>query len=174
MVLFMEIDGYNPPRTINPNVGASDELIKVIFDVEPTLNMIEKEFSGLTYDKIAKKYVKYREPMLNEKGLSRLMAYIRGLINPILKGTDFDKETILMLSEEIYNELVYMIGANQIDWEIDPTEMSTIHNIVWTNALAVLNSAKNFASVDAMSGTTKRTEVVNRNEYPGLAGRVKF
>lgn len=150
----------------------TDDLLRWQLDTEEVLDMIERNLKRLEKDEKTGEW-KPRQgarPILNDTGVYDLMAWLRGTLHKVIPLTYLEEKDVTRMAKQIRIGIVLLLYQNYRYYEVDPSYLDYIVNLVDHNCYAVLRKA--FKDLQRKHQSEQIS--INRNENIMQNQRNKF
>lgn len=140
-----------PSRTQENN-----DILRYGMDLQDIHQELENNLRGLTLD-IKTGSMKQRpgvQPLMNEEGITRMMAVVRTYITRIGTQSFLEKEQISNIMIEINEELLLMMAAHYDDFEIDDNYIPYIISLIENPIFLTLQRALQGGDRNLLRNTT--------------------
>lgn len=146
-LLFGKLEGLNSLKGINniiPSYIHKDENTSVVFEALRSKSLVDNkvmQYMGFEFFPLQNEWVRIREPIMNERGISKIIHFIRTTAEEI-EFSHIEKEDINRYALNLLkNELVEMF-LNYKKYDLSPSDFGLIFSDLVKFTISSLNKAK--------------------------------
>lgn len=145
-------NGIIPPsehREESAEVGIIRELSSL-----KVMNQLRMELKGYYWDYDSEKWVKIREPLMNDKGIGKYLAIIGSIVTDLVTFSNYDPKEIGMLVEYICEKAIPVIHINYKEYGIqEKSDLQIIDLQIFNLTKAALHKAMGAGDRNVVRGT---------------------
>lgn len=154
------------------------EIIMKQLDTSTHLNDIEKRLSGQekVWDDRKKKntYVKIREPLLNDLGISRVMSMLRSVVDQNTILSSYEKEEAYTVIQEVVSTIIDLLYIERKGFNISKSDLPIIRSIIENGIKSTIFRSVDGITMDYLRGShrTINTYVNPQQQSGGILKRL--
>lgn len=123
-----------------------------LLDATDIVEAIEHRLRGERWSPKEQLWVTVDTPWVNQEGATRISGVIGSRLNIIFSISNFDTQDVNRLCLELCEEIGILLEMNCSKWELDPTYLTSIGNLLDHMFFAILSQAKNDGTRRMLSG----------------------
>lgn len=125
-------------QTMPMSDGERVDLIRYRFDTHSVLQEVERYLKGERYDIRLNKFVKVNEPILNKKGVNKILSQIQAKVNPVVIQSNLSEEEIRRLCLEIRKMVIKQLFLNYKEWGLNEENLVSDEIVYLVDHLAFI------------------------------------
>jgi len=173
---FVEEEAY-PDEEIMPPVIKKDEAeVGIIKELSPlkVLNQLRMELKGYYWDYDDEKWVKIREPLMNDKGIGKYLSIISSVVTDLVTFSNYRPEEINKLVEYVCEKAIPVIHINYKEYGIkDKSDLQIIDIQIFNLTKAAFHKALGAGDRNVIRGTYGE-QMTYRYGYPAPSKEKSF
>ena len=177
--LANNIHKLNPPKSTGDQ-AVNVEIIEAL-KADPMIIEVQLELKGMGYDPELKKWVSYRNPVMNSIGIGNFIQTIKSIAKTI-EYSNFDKDDIPMFATHEFKTNYPYFTIYHDDYELDKKDFNLIATILFNFIISAFNKAKGAGHRNVVRGVYSEEtlgKIIKGNESQikkegFLSGMAKF
>jgi len=139
-----------------PFVKKEEAEVGIIRELSPVkvLNQLRMELKGYSWDYDEEKWVKLREPLMNDKGIGKYLTIISSVVTDLVTFSSYQPEEINKLVEYVCEKAIPVIHINYKEFGIkDKSDLQIIDIQIFNLTKAAFHKAMGAGDRNVIRGT---------------------
>jgi len=158
-----------PEEEIMPPIMKKEEAeVGIIRELSPlkVLNQLRMELKGYYWDYDEEKWIKLREPLMNDKGIGKYLAIVSSVVTDLVTFSNYLPEEINKLVEYVCEKAIPVIHINYKEYGIkDKSDLQIIDIQIFNLTKAAFHKALGAGDRNVIRGTYGE-QMMYRFGYP--------
>ena len=113
----------------------SDTIASMRWESDPLIHQLYRTLGGYEIsinennDVVRKRDPKHK-PLMNDRGIERMIALVRGMVNPVTALSNIDDEEANEIIRQVLYRIIIDLVLNQELWQVDTSDRSTIMSVM--------------------------------------------
>jgi len=171
---------YEDNEVLPPATKKEEAEVGIIRELSPVkvLNQLRMELKGYYYDYDEQKWVKLREPLMNDKGIGKYLSIISSVVTDLVTFSSYKPEEINKLVEYICEKAIPVIHINYKEYGIqEKSDLQIIDIQIFNLTKAAFHKALGAGDRNVIRGTYGEQMMYkygypNQNNEKGFLGRI--
>ncbi len=159
---------YPIEEVMPPAIEKSEAEVGIIKELSPVkvLNQLRMELKGYYYDYDTEKWVKLREPLMNDKGIGKYLSIISSVVTDLVTFSSYAPEEINKLVQYVCEKAIPVIHINYKEFGIkDKADLQILDIQIFNLTKAAFHKAIGAGDRNVIRGTYGE-QTMYRYGYP--------